>query len=81
MARRLCQMVFPVLGLLAGITGSYLFSPTFMGIRVFAFPEWFSRYEEAPRGGATIAVRAFVGLTLGIFTSAIVCARRPSSAA
>ena len=66
------QSLFPLLGLTAGLACSYLFSPTFMGLRVFTFTEWFSRYSDMPRGGTTIAVCAFVGITLGLFTSVFV---------
>ena len=73
MKRRLSQVFFPTIGLLAGLASSYLFSPTFMGIRVFTFFEWFSRFTDAPRGVETIAACAFVGLALGILTSANAC--------
>lgn len=80
MKRRLSQVFFPAIGLLAGLAGSYLFSPTFMGIRVFTFFEWFSRFTDVPRGVGTIAVSAFVGLALGILTSANVCWLRTRTA-
>ncbi len=69
--RYLLQLVFPLLGLATGLACSYLFSPTFMGIRAFTFAEWFRNYSDIPRAGTTIAVCAFVGLTLGVFTSVV----------
>lgn len=40
-----------------------------MGLRAFAFDEWFRNCSDIPRALTTIFVCAFVGLTLGIFTS------------
>lgn len=76
-ARYVLGFAFPILGLAAGLAGSYVFSPTFMGIRAFTFAEWFSNYSDVPRAGVTIAVCAFVGTALGVFTSAIAVLGRP----